>query len=138
MKRFFFALLALSYYSSVYAKDVPASQIYAKKCAMCHKTNGPETYEEKKAMVAPPITLSMKSVTIGVDAVEEPKTKEQLRTLVIAFLKDYMWEPHRDKSFCEDIIFTRFNLMPSMKGFVTPKELDKVLPYVYDEFAPKY
>jgi cytochrome c len=122
----------------IHAKEhKTALDIYAKKCAMCHNTDGPETYEEKKAMVAPPMLLAMKSVTIGVDAIEEPKNKKQLRLLVIDFLKDYVMEPHRDKSFCEDIMFKRFGVMPSLKGFISKEQLDIVIPYVYDTFAPK-
>lgn len=119
-------------------KPMNAPQIFQKKCAMCHNIHGPQTDEEKKAMVAPPITIAMKSVTIGTDAIEEPKTKEALRELTITFVKDYVMEPHEDKAYCEDTVFKRFNTMPSLKGFITQEQLDLVIPYVYDQFAPKY
>lgn len=116
---------------------VTPEEIYQKKCAMCHNTYGPESYDELKAMVAPPITTAMKSVTIGTDAIEEPQTKEALRELTIAFIKDYMFYPSKEKAFCEEIVFKNFNTMPSLKGFITQEQLDKVIPYVYDTFAPK-
>ena len=123
---------------SLFAKPPQTPQeIYQKKCAMCHNEYGAQTYEELKAMVAPPIRLAMKSVIIGTDAIEEPESKARLRELTIAFLKDYIFYPSRDKAYCEEVIFKNFNSMPSLKGFITKEQLDKVLPYVYDTFAPK-
>lgn len=111
--------------------------IYLKKCQMCHALDYPDSLEEKKAMAAPNILTVMKNISIGVDAIEEPKTKEELRSLVIEFMADYIYNPTPDKSYCEDIVFKKFNYMPSLKGFITPKELDIVLPWVYDNFTPK-
>lgn len=130
----FIALFTINLYAQ---KPFSAQQLFEKKCAMCHNINGPQTYEEKKAMVAPPITLAMKSVTIGIDALEEPKTKEELRQQTLAFLSDYIMRPHQDKAFCEETIFKRFQTMPSLKGFIKEQELKIVLEYVYDNFAPK-
>lgn len=133
----FILIFSVFFISNLFATQTTASQIFEKKCAMCHNLYGPGTYEEKNAMVAPPITLAMKSVTVGVDAIEEPNTQEELKTLTIAFLKDYILNPHEDKAFCEESVFKRFNTMPSLKGFITNEELDKVLPYVYEQFSPK-
>ena len=131
-------IFTLIFCSYIYAKPAKtAPQIFQKKCAMCHKIHGPQTYEEQKAMVAPHLTLALRSVTIGVDAIEEPKDKKELRALTIEFLKDYMMNPHQDKAFCEEIIFKNYNTMPSLKGFITQEQLDIVIPYVYDNFAPK-
>lgn len=131
-------LFALVFSCSSFAKaPTTAPEIFQKKCAMCHSIHGAETYEEQKAMVAPYLTLALRSVTIGVDAIEEPSNKKELRALTIDFLKDYMMNPHQDKAFCEEIIFKNYNTMPSLKGFITQEQLDIVIPYVYDNFAPK-
>lgn len=103
--------------------------IYNLKCAMCHDKQSP--------MVAPSITLAMKSVTIGLDAVEGPMENKALKKFTIKFLKDYFNKPEIDESFCEDIMFKRFNLMPSMNGFLKPNEMNILLPWVYDNFAPE-
>lgn len=110
--------------------------IFSKKCAMCHTINKPKSKSEKMKMVAPPITMAMKSLTIGIDAIEDPQDKKLLRKMSIQFMKDYFNKPVRDDSYCEDKIFEKFNLMPSMNGFVKPSELDIVIPWVYDNFAP--
>jgi len=111
--------------------------IYLKKCQMCHALDYPDSVEEKNAMAAPNILTIMKNIPKGVDAIEEPKTKEELRDLVIEFMKDYVYNPTPNKSYCEDIVFKRFDYMPSLKGFISEKELDIVLPWVYDNFTPK-
>ena len=111
--------------------------IYLIKCQMCHALDYPDSVEEKKAMAAPNILTVMKNISKGVDAIEEPKTKEELKTLVVEFMKDYIYNPTPAKSYCEDIAFKRYDYMPSLKGFISPKELDIVLPWVYDNFTPK-
>lgn len=134
-KIFILFLLLISF---SFGKNIQEPQtIYLKKCQMCHALDYPDSVEEKKAMVAPNILTIMKNISIGVDAIEEPKTKEELRTLVIEFMADYIYYPSADKSYCEDIVFKKFDYMPSLKGFISPKELNIVLPWVYDNFTPK-
>lgn len=132
-------LLCFLLFSSLLAKQEPrpAELIFDKKCGMCHLKEAPDSMEQAKAMVAPYMFLAMRSIYIGIDAIEDPATKVEHKQLTLEFLKDYMLEPHRDKSFCEDIIFEKFQTMPSMKGFISEEELDIVLPYVYETFAPQ-
>ncbi len=118
------------------ADSSPAKKIYQKKCAMCHNIEAPESIAQRDAMVAPYLRLALRSVYIGVDALEEPKTKAEHKKLTLEFLKDYMINPHRDKSYCEDIIFEKYQTMPSMKGFISEQQLESVLSYIYDNFSP--
>lgn len=113
------------------------SLIYLKKCQMCHALEGPDNMEEKRAMSAPYITLAMNSVVIGVDAIEEPKNYKELRDLVISHIEDYIFNPTSDKSFCEDIIFKKYNYMPSLERFITKEQAKIVAPWIYDNFAPE-
>ena len=113
-----------------------AEKIYEKKCAMCHTVGKPKNKVEKKKMVAPPIDVAMKGVVITIDAVDGPFKDDELREESIAFLKDYFYEPTEDKTNCEDMVVKKFGRMPSLKGFVSPEELEKVVPWVYDTFKP--
>lgn len=113
------------------------SLIFVKKCQMCHAQRGPENDMEKRMTAAPNIVLAMNSVTVGVDAIEEPKNKQHLRELVIAHVEDYIFNPGQDKSYCEQIIFNKFKTMPSLKGFISEKEAKLVAPWIYDNFAPQ-
>jgi hypothetical protein len=124
--------------SFVFANNLTNPQtIYQKKCQMCHAMDYPDTLEEKKAQVAPNILMVMRNISIGIEAVEEPKNKEELRKLVIEFMNDYIFEPTPQKSYCEEIIFKHFDYMPSLKGFISKQEAQIVVPWVYDTFSPK-
>ena len=124
--------------SSIQAKEPrAAAKIYEKKCAMCHMSTKPKNKHEKSMMVAPPIAVATRSVIIGVDAIEGPVSDKELRELSIEFLKDYLYEPTRDKGYCEDMSYKKFGSMPSLKGFIKKEELDIVVPWVIDKFAPK-
>lgn len=111
--------------------------IFQKKCQMCHSISAPNNDAEKKAMVAPYMSLTLKSVTIGIDALEEPKNNAELRRLSIAHIEDYIFHPSPEKSFCEDIVFEQFRYMPSLERFISIKEAKIVAPWVYDTFAPE-
>lgn len=122
---------------SLWAENLTQPEvIFQKKCQMCHSLNAPNNDAEKKAMVAPYMSLAMKSVTIGIDAMEEPKNNEELRHLTIEHIEDYIFKPTVEKSFCEDIIFEQFRYMPSLERFISIKEAKIVAPWVYDTFAP--
>jgi len=88
-------------------------------------------------MVAPPIFIAMRCVVVGVDAIEDPSSQKELRSLSIEFLKDYLKEPTRDKGYCEDMSYKKFGSMPSLKGFISDKQLDIVAPWVFDNYSPK-
>ncbi|MEA3289848.1 MAG: c-type cytochrome [Campylobacterota bacterium] len=124
--------------SVVYASDKVRSPqvIFTKKCAMCHTIDRPTNKAQKKRMVAPPIKMAMSGVVITIDAVEGPMSDSELREESIDFLKDYLYNPHRDKTNCEDFVVKKFGMMPSLKGFISQKELDVVVPWVYDKFKP--
>ncbi|MFA7083644.1 MAG: cytochrome c [Arcobacteraceae bacterium] len=123
---------------NLYANELKSPElIFLKKCQMCHALEAPNNDLEKKAMAAPYMSLAMNSVTIGIDAMEEPKNNTELRELTIAHIEDYIFNPTPEKSFCEDIIFNQFRYMPSLEKFISIKEAKIVAPWVYDTFAPK-
>lgn len=111
--------------------------IFAKKCVVCHNLTKPKDKTLRKEIAAPPIKIVMKNLMIGIDAIEEPANKQELNTMTIEFIKDYLFVPTRDKAYCEDISFQKFGMMPSMKGFLTKNEAAIVAPWVVEKFAPK-
>jgi cytochrome c len=127
--------LSILFTSSLFAQD--PFIIYQKKCAMCHIMVKPHDMEENKKIVAPPMPVAMRSVVIGTDAIEMPESEAELRKLSIAFLIDYVQKPSQDKGYCEDKSYRRFGAMPSLKGFITKKQIDIVIPWIYDNFKPK-
>ncbi|MEA1915774.1 MAG: c-type cytochrome [Campylobacterota bacterium] len=110
--------------------------IFAKKCAMCHTISRPKSKAEKKTLVAPPLEAAMAGVVITIDALDGPFNDEQMKKESVAFLKKYLMEPAREDTNCEDQVVTKFGMMPSLKGFISPQELDVVVPWVYDKYRP--
>ena len=121
--------------SALLAQD--GYEIFQKKCVMCHSMYKPNNMEENKKIVAPPIPVAMRSVVIGVDAIEEPKDATELKQMSIEFLKDYIKNPSPEKGYCEDKSYKRFGTMPSVKGFISNEQIDIVVPWVYDNYSPK-
>ena len=111
-------------------------QLFAKKCAMCHNIDRPQNKIQRKLMVAPPIKMAMKGVVVTIDAMDGPFSPKDLRDESITFIKDYLYNPTRDKTNCEDHVVNRFGVMPSLKGFIKTEELDLLVPWVYDNFKP--
>ena len=124
--------------TSINAKGMNSPEkIFLKKCQVCHNLTKPKNKQEKMRMAAPPIYIAMRSVIIGVDAIEGPVSDKELRELSIEFLTDYLKEPSQEKGYCEDISYKRFGTMPSLKGFMTDNQIDTVVPWVIDTFSPK-
>ncbi len=113
-----------------------APQLFVKKCAMCHTVGKPKNKADKKKVVAPPIDVAVRGVVITIDALDGPFKGDELKEETIAFMKDYIYEPSKDKTGCEDKVIAKFGLMPSLKGFITPEELDILIPWVYEQYKP--
>ena len=111
-------------------------QIFEKKCAMCHNIGKPKNQAERMKMVAPPIDVAMSSVVITIDAVDGPFKDEELKEESIKFLKDYLYNPSPDKTNCEDFVVKNFGRMPSLKGFLSEKELEVLVPWIFETFKP--
>jgi hypothetical protein len=124
--------------STIFAKEPRTPEmIFVKKCAMCHTVGKPQNAAQRSQMVAPPIDVAMAGVVITIDAVDGPFKDDELRTESITFLKDYLYNPTEDKTNCEDHVVKRFGRMPSLKGFISSDELDRVVPWVYDTYKPQ-
>ncbi|MDD2699219.1 MAG: hypothetical protein PHF17_10495 [Arcobacteraceae bacterium] len=113
-----------------------AKILFEKKCQMCHATTAPKSKQKKMLMVSPPMNVVAKNMVWGIDSLHDKISDEDLRNESITFMKDYLYNPDRKKSNCEDISFEKFGMMPSLKGFITEQELDVLLPWVYDNFKP--
>lgn len=111
-------------------------EIFIKKCIGCHITHKPTTLAEKKALAGPPILKPLKSVTITIDALDGPYEDDELRKEVIAFIKDYLINPTPSKTNCEPEAVEAYGYMPSLKGYITQKQLDILVPWLYDTYKP--
>jgi len=101
-----------------------AEELFTNKCSSCHTTSRPT---DMSKVVAPAIMGVMRHI----------KMSYPERDKAIAFMKDYIINPSKDKAICMPQKIERFGVMPSQKGLVTEKELDSILPWIYDKFPPK-
>jgi hypothetical protein len=99
-------------------------ELFKDKCAGCHISTTPTRVS---TLTAPPIIKVMMRV----------KKKYSKKEEAIAFIKDYVINPSRDKALCMPHSINKFGLMPSLKNLITTKELDILLPWIYDKFPPK-
>ncbi len=95
------------------------------KCAKCHNLDmPPKSYDNE---VAP----SMMAVTFHLKDFIQSNDPSEHEAKIIAFVKDYVINPSREKSFCDKASLDSYGVMPSQKGKVTEDELEAIAHYMY-------
>jgi len=105
----------------VYAGNSEASNnnngeaLLQKNCASCHLLTAP-TWEMIPTLKVP----AMDAVVFHIKkAINDPKEQK-------AFIVDYVQNPNIGKSVCESNKVQQYGMMPSLKGKVSPEELDTI------------
>ena len=95
------------------------------KCASCHNLSMPaETFPDE---IAPP----MMAVAFHVYDFIKVKTPAEKTPASIAFVKDYVFNPTKEKSFCDQKSLDEYGLMPSQRGKLTEDELEAIAIYMF-------
>ena len=126
--------LALLTGAIVYAGNSEASNkngeaLLQKNCASCHLLTAP-TWEMIPTLKVP----AMDAVVFHIKrAIKDPKEQK-------AFIVDYVQNPDIGKSVCESNKVQQYGMMPSLKGKVSPEELDAIADtllevYPHQEFV---
>jgi len=103
-------------------------ELIQQKCAKCHNLDmPPKSYENE---IAP----SMMAVTFHLKDFIKSNDPSAHKSKIVAFVKDYVIEPSRDKSFCDKESLDSYGVMPSQKGNVTQDELEAIASYMYDTY----
>jgi len=100
-----------------------AQKIFDSKCVMCHIKTMPQ---DRSKLIAPPLMGVMRHV----------KMKYPTKQDAVAFIVDYVQNPSKTKAVCMQQKISRFGLMPSQKGNITPKELQEVAEWMFDNYPP--
>ena len=108
-------------FSTLSAAQMSGEQLFQANCTACHVTA--HTEDESK-LLAPPIMGAVKHVK------EKFGSKEE----AVKFMVDYIQNPSKEKAACESGSIEKFGLMPSLKGTVSPEDLEKIASYVYDTY----
>ena len=115
-------LLLISAASSLFAGE-DGERLFDAKCGMCHLKTRPT---DMKNLVAPPLMGVMRHV----------KMTYPNKTEALAFMREYVMHPTREKAVCMPQKIQRFGLMPSQKENVTEEELAKITEWMYENFPP--
>ena len=119
MKRLTLGLLVLV--SVTFAKN--GEDVYKDRCMACHTVN-----KMKKHMMAPPLA----KVSARVKFVKKDKEK------FIAFVKDYITNPSKNKSVCFKRVFKKFNVMPAIGKSMSDEDKTAVAEWMYGLDTAKF
>jgi len=109
-------------------RTLNAKVLIETKCAKCHNLDmPPKSYKDE---IAP----SMMAVTFHLKDFITSNNPSEHEGKVVAFIKDYVINPSREKSFCDKKSLDSYGLMPSQKENVTQDELQAIAHYMYQTF----
>ena len=98
------------------------------KCAQCHNLEmPPATFPDE---LAPP----MMAVAFHVFDFIKVSTPAEKIPSSIAFVKDYVFHPTKEKSFCDPKSLDDYGLMPSQKGKLSEAELEAIAIYMFEYY----
>jgi len=98
------------------------------KCAACHNLEMPPQTSPDE--LAPP----MMAVAFHVYDFIKVSTPAEKIPASIAFVKDYVISPTREKSFCDAKSLEEYGVMPSQKENVTSDELEAIAIYMFEHY----
>ncbi len=102
--------------------------LLTEKCATCHNLEMPPLTTPDE--IAPP----MMAVTFHVYDFVKVSTPAERRSKAMAFVKDYVISPSKEKSFCDAKSLEAYGVMPSQKGKVSEDELEAITLYMFDHY----
>jgi len=102
--------------------------LLTKKCATCHNLEMPPMTTPDE--IAPP----MMAVAFHVYDFVKVSTPAERHAKAMAFVKDYVISPSKEKSFCDAKSLESYGVMPSQKGKVTEDELEAISLYMFDHY----
>ena len=111
--------------------NLDGKKLLEQKCSSCHNLDlPPKTFADE---IAPP----MMAVAFHImDFIEVSNDSEKVSKSV-EFVKDYVVNPSKEKSFCDKESLKSYGLMPSQKGKVTQDELEAIAKYMFKHFNVK-
>jgi mono/diheme cytochrome c family protein len=116
MKKIILSLFIIA--SSLFA--LSGESVYTQHCAVCHKMMKPKT-----GLLAPPMPAVSKRLQRDIHSKEK----------FVAFVKDYIKNPSRDKGHCSPKAFINLGTMPPIGKSLTKEELDTVSLWLYENFS---
>jgi len=110
-------------------KNYDAKKLMEQKCSLCHNLNMPPIVSDDE--LAPP----MMAVAFHVKSFVKPSDESQRIAKAIEFVRDYVYAPALEKSFCDKESLKRYGLMPSQKKNVVEGELKAIATYMFQHYT---
>ncbi len=125
---FFMVLLFTGCNDTHHRVRLDGAKLAEQKCAKCHNLDMPPKTSDKE--LAPPLY----TVTVHLKDWMKVDNPSELRGKFTAFVKSYVINPDRSKSYCNKESLETYGLMPSQKGNVTEDELEAIAHYAFDTY----
>ena len=125
---FFMVLLFTGCNDTHHSVRLDGAKLAEQKCAKCHNLDMPPKTSDKE--LAPPLY----TVTVHLKDWMKVDNPSELRGKFTAFVKSYVINPDRSKSYCNKESLETYGVMPSQKGNVTEDELEAIAHYAFDTY----
>lgn len=114
-------LISLIISSSLFAAT--GKTVYEKYCISCHLEKS-RVNEDKAKLKAPPLNRVSQRLKMNTSSKEE----------FIAYVKDYIQNPSREKGFCRPKAYERFGVMPPIGKTMAEDERQLIAVWLYRHF----
>jgi hypothetical protein len=121
------------------------TEIYEAKCAVCHQMK-PMMDKQKMMQMSKAERMSMKEKmmkTMKAPPMSKVSSKIKFelkddKTAFVAFVKDYIVNPSKEKSHCMPMALKKFGVMPAIGKGMTAEEVETVANWLHDNFTEKW
>lgn len=114
-------------------------EVYQKVCSQCHELYIPEAKLVKNFMESNNTLLKLKAPPLSMISAQmkakigDPEADEDIHRMeVSAFIADYIIYPDKKKSVLHPKVGESFGTMPSLKGKLSPEDIEAISNFVYD------
>ncbi len=119
LKNILLILLATS--ATLFAET--GKTVFEKYCISCHLEKS-RIDEDKAKLKAPPMNRVSQRLKMNISSKQE----------FVAYVKDYIQNPSREKGFCRPKAYNRFGVMPPIGKAMTKEERQLIAVWLYRHF----
>ncbi|HFQ62483.1 MAG TPA: c-type cytochrome [Epsilonproteobacteria bacterium] len=121
------------------------AEIFKDKCVTCHmlkpmmdKTKMQAMSKEDRMAMKEKMMKMMKAPPMSKVSAKVKFELKNNKAVFIAFVKDYIVNPSKEKSYCMPMALQKFGVMPAIGKNMSEEELDTIANWLYDNFTEKW
>ncbi len=124
---------------------VSGEEVYKSRCMACHKIIDLQAQKQKMMALSPQERQKAKKEFMK-KMMAPPMNKVSARIKhfypekegFVAFVKDYIVNPAKDKALCQQPALQRFGVMPPIGKSLSKEQINAVAVWMYDNFDEKW